>query len=106
MFPCRLEERTRRLDPAEVDRLVAIRAKPGRGCRSGPKFGTGAKRESPTEGELVGVQSERHQQRPNGRIRFARITPQADSSGVGQRTPSRAASPAQRTPPPPRRHPP
>ena len=68
MLPRRLEEREGGLHPTELNRLVALRAEPGCGCRSGTKLGAGTKGESPAEGKLVGVQSKRHQQRANGRI--------------------------------------
>lgn len=84
MLPCRLEKCARRLGPTESDLLVAIRTEPRRGHRPGPELGTGTKGESTAEGKLMGVQSERYQQRPNGCIRLARISPQADASELGK----------------------
>ena len=72
--------------PAEFDRPVAIRAKPRRSRRSGPKLGAGTKCEPPAKGKLVGVQSKRHQQRPDGRIRLARVVPtKTDSPELSKR---------------------
>ena len=85
MLPCRLEKRACCLDPTQIDRLVAVRAQPGHGRRSGPKLRAGTQGESPAEGKLVGVQSERYQQRPSRRIRLTRIAPQADSPKLGKR---------------------
>lgn len=84
MLPRRLEKCARRLAPTEIDLLVAIRTEPRRGGRPGPKLGAGTQGKPPAEGKLVSVQSERYQQRANGRIRVARTVPQADAPELGE----------------------
>ena len=84
MFLGLLEKCQRRLGSTEIDRLVARRTKPCRGGRPGSKLGAGTQGESPAESELVGMQPERHQQCPYGRIRPAGLAPQADAPELGE----------------------